>query len=249
VISLGDPVDVPFNGEVEFVIDGDVCATRWTIEASSFPTADTFAEPVFGQGDIWRWAEFANNRSDNPVISQQNRIPATTVGLGLAVVRASLSFADGGTFRTYWRVRIAGFPPPDVRVVSADGSSVVPAVGCGRSYNTPEVYIGEQCDGKRPLLLEGPILTVPDGSIVDVEVTDWAVTWWSAGWVDQATAVAGGGEVGDQGNFSGYDEAGLHRLRWFAPPVGEWNVQLYLNNDHDGTSYQIPFFLRVRVVG
>ena len=146
-------------------------------------------------GDLWNWARFQANHGDSPVMSQQNRIAATTLGIGLAVVRGSFWFADGGTLRVYWRVRIAGFPPPDVRVVAADGSSVEPVVGCGRSYNTPDAYIGEQCeDTPRPALPDGPVLTVRDGSIIDIEVADWAITYWSASWANQAAVVAGGGD-------------------------------------------------------
>jgi hypothetical protein len=250
LISLGDAVDVPFEGEVEFIIAGDVCATQWVIEASSFNPPGTFSDQAIENGDLWNWARFQANHGDNPVISQQNRIVANTLGIGLAVVRGSFWFADGGTMRLYWRVRIAGFPTPDVRVVADDGSSVQPVVGCGRSYNTPEQYFGEQCEGtSRPALLDGPVLTVRNGSIIDVDVAGWAVTYWSAGWADQAAVVAGGAAGGDdRGSYSGYDADGLHRLRWLAPPVGEWNVQLWMNSDHDGFSYQIPFYLRVRVV-
>jgi hypothetical protein len=245
-VSPGEAVDVPFDGVVDFAIDGDACATRWTITAVGYVGPDPIDQRSFG-GDEWTWASYEGNRGDDPVISQQNRIAAQTVGLGVAIVEGTFAFADGGSVQMFWRVRIAGFEAPDVRVTAADGSSVQPIVGCGRSYNTPDQYIGEQCDVSRPPLLDGPVLSVPDGSVIDVEVDGWAVTYWSAGWVDQATVVAGG-DLQDRGNFSGYDQAGLHRLQWFAPPLGDWNVQLYLNEDHDGSAYSIPFLLRVRVV-
>jgi len=163
---------IPFEANVELQIGGDACATRWTIASMSWPDVGLdFTEVEFGEQASW--ARFDGNRSDNPVISQQNRIVATATGLGRTVIRALLSFEGGQTVQAYWLVTIEAFPPPEVRVSAPGSDPITPVAGCGAGLSTSENYFGEECPPNSwPILADGPIITAHDGDVVRIDVVD-----------------------------------------------------------------------------
>lgn len=246
-IALPEGPTIPFEGALEFQIGGDLCATRWSIASMQFPQDQTtFSEGTFGSAADW--AGFSVNRDDNPIIAQQNRIAATTVGLGRTIIRAVLYFEGGNVIQAYWLVRISGFPVPTIRVVGPDGASVTPVVTCGMSIQTNETWFGEEChQGSWPVLEDGPILVVHEGDVVTIESPDWPLQNWNIAWADQAS-VEDGGDPNVSGWLSGSTTLEPETAQWVAPPAGDWSLRFDLSRQDGERYYGLPLQIRLRVL-
>jgi len=246
-IHLEEGPTIPFEGDLELQIGGDVCATRWSISSMQFPQGESNLNEV-NFGGAAAWTSFTSNRADNPIISQQNRIATKPVGLGRTLIRATLNFQGGNQAQVYWLLRIGAFETPPIRVVAPDGTAITPVVGCGVAVSTNENYYGEDCGpGSWPLLKDGPMLTVHEGDLIRLESPDWSVVYWGIRWAYQADVQEGGGEPPEVGNLGGHDSLEPGLIRWLVPPAGDWTVQFYLTHEEPNRQYSLPLHIRLRV--
>lgn len=249
-VHLQEGSSIPFEGEVELQIGGEICATRWTIQSVPAGQGETTVfELAWHDQGFSDWGSFTSNRSDNPVISQQNHMTVKPIGIGRVFVQAVLNFEGGHQAQVYWLIRIRAFDPPAIHVVGPDGTDVTPVVGCGVSVQMSDNWYGEECpSGSWPLLEDGPIITAHEGDLVRVEVPDWPLTTWGVRWVNQAEIRPGISEPNDLGNLYGYDSLKLTMFRWFVPPAGDYGVQIYLSHEQDTRTYSLPVHVRLEVL-
>jgi hypothetical protein len=250
VVTLDEEGSIPFEGEIELQIGGDVCATRWTIvSAPAYQGESTVRELEFTNNGQSDWGSFTTNRSDNPIISQQNHITAKAVGIGRIYVRALLNFEGGHQAQVYWLIRIRAFDPPPIHVIGPDGTDATPVVGCGAYVSTPDGnWYGEECpQGSWPVLENGPILTAHEGDIVRIEVPDWPLDYWGVQWARQADVKAGSDPV-TVGNFGGNDTLSPTVVRWLVPPPGDWAIRIDLSHSEQDRQFGLPVHLRLRVL-
>jgi hypothetical protein len=249
IVQPEESGSIPFEGGVEFQIEDDICATRWTIASAPAPQGETTIQEIsFTNSSASDWGGFITNRSDNPIISQQNHITATPVGVGRVFVRAMLNFEGGQQAQVYWLIRIRAFDPPVIHVVGPDGTDVTPVLGCGVYVSTNENWYGEECpQGSWPLLEDGPILTVHDGDIVRLEVPDWPLDYWGIQWAEQANVHAGS-DPPTVGNIGGTDSLNRTVVRWLAPPPGDWAIRIDLSHSEATRQFGLPVHVRLLVL-
>lgn len=247
-ISLEEGGAIPFDGDVEFQIGGDLCATRWTVVSAPSQGETLIQESSFSGNGQPDWGGFLTNHLDNPVIAQQNRITAKPVGLGLVFVRVLLNFEGGHRLQVYWLIRIRAFDAPPIHVIGPDGTDVIPVAGCGGYVSTNDNWYGEECpQGSWPLLESMPILTVHEDDIVRLEVPDWPLDYWGFNWAKQADFRAGF-DPETVGNIGGSDSLKPTFVRWLVPPVGDWVVRIDLSTSAENRQFGLPVHLRLRVL-
>ncbi|HZM73663.1 MAG TPA: hypothetical protein VFC71_09845 [Candidatus Polarisedimenticolia bacterium] len=248
-LRLDESGSIPFEGDIEFQIGGDVCATRWTIVSAPAQGDSAVQETAFSNQGQSDWASFTTNRTDNPIIAQQNHITARSVGIGRVYVRALLNFEGGHQAQVYWLIRIRGFDPPPIHVIGPDGTDVTPVVGCGVYLSTNDgSWYGEECpQGSWPVLEDGPTLTAHEGDIVRIEVPDWPLDYWGVQWAKQSD-VFPGAEPSTVGNMGGSDSLNRTVVRWLVPQAGDWAIRIDLSHSDTNRQYGLPVHLRLRVL-
>ncbi|HEX5147927.1 MAG TPA: hypothetical protein VFW02_02515, partial [Candidatus Limnocylindrales bacterium] len=212
-------------------IDGDACATSWTVQ-----WLDTGGSPMF---------EVAmENRGDNPYYVSQNRIELRPEQglIGHGAITALVGLGIHRTVRAGWELNLVGPPLPTLTFSGPDGDAVIGVPGCGANWSHPDGRSSfELCEAT--LIPETVrLLTIRSGDIVDIAVPGMELTGWS---VQCGTR---GGRNGSEFDYSRSCDlgGGASAPMRFLPPPGRWMIQAYVGAQlEDGGQYWAPYFVEI----
>lgn len=223
-------------GTAELRVEGDACATSWTID---------LLDPTQGFG----YTQYSqDNPLENPAYVSQNRIVLEGLPLGRTIVRASVTFEGRQSLQAEWELEIVGPPVPDVSFSGARGSQVAGLPGCGTgwSFQAGESAF-EFCPGPSvPTTLN--VLIVRDGEVVTVDMPGWTIESWS-GWCGTRGPMPGelvqGAECGLGGQGDGSTPtAGPAR---FVPFPGRTISGVWLSAVKDGIRVYAQYYAEIVV--
>jgi hypothetical protein len=212
-------------------IDGDACATSWTVQWLDA-----------GGGTMFEVVQA--NRSDNPYLVSQNRIELTPEQgiIGHGAVTALVRLGINRTIRAAWELNLTGPPLPTVTFSGPDGDVVVGIPGCGANWSHPDGRSAfEPCEAT--LIPETVrLLTIRSGDIVDIAAPGVELLHWS---VQCGTR---GGRNGSEFDYSGSCDlgGGLSAPMRFRPHPGRWMMQVYVGAQmEDGGQYFAPYIVEI----
>ena len=236
ILHNGAFVTGTFPDPLELRVEGDACATSWTIEMLEPITGNV----VNGLGEY--------NPSERLSFIAQNRIVFTFTPLGRSVIEATVNFGRNQVVRAAWELSISG-PPPPAAQVHGGGDEATPRPGCGTSW-----YLGSGASGAAELCATQAlpetldVLTVRAGEIVSLEVPGWDLTAWWVGCGERSTdpsvAYQPIAECGLGGNGDGTAPAGPVR---FIPFPGRTIVAISVNASRGGDSFSAAYYVEVDV--
>ena len=235
ILHNGALVTGAFPDPIELRIEGDACATSWSIQ---------MVEPVSGQV-MNAIDEF--NPAEGLTFIAQNRIVFGFTPLGRSVVLATVRFGRTREARAAWELSVSGPPPPAAVVVAARGGEATARPGCGTSWTLAETSAFELCATQAvPEPLD--VLTVRSGEIVSLDLPGWDLTGWWVGCGERSTDTSVRyepiAECGLGGNGDGTGPAGPVR---FIPFPGRTIVAIYVSASRGDDFVSAQYYVEVDV--
>ena len=195
------------------LVDGNACATSWSVQ-----WLDS------GGGTMFEVVQA--NRSENPYLVSQNRIPLLPEQdiFGHIALSATVQLGLGRSVRAAWELQRSGPPLPPIEVQGPDGQTVAGVPGCGSGWNYADGRSSWEMCETTPIPDAVRLLSIRSGDIVTILTPGLTVQNWS---VNCGTREGrGGGEFGYIGCDLGGGMSGPMR---FLPYPGRSVMQIYLS--------------------
>ncbi len=233
ILRNGAIVGGTFPDRLELLVDGEVCATSWTVEWLQPTGGGTFS----GTGQ--------DNPGENPSYVSQNRIELLESPLGRSVVMATLHFGSDRTARAAWELTLTGPPVPAATVTGPGGRSVPVLPGCGTGWTLANGRYGYEGCAAYPVPDGLELLTIRSGDAVRFVIPGWNIESWGA---SCGTRSAERGEVvgevvGDLG--CGLGDGGAGGPVAFLPFPGRSIVQIGVSAEHEGDHMYTTYFVEI----
>jgi hypothetical protein len=226
-------VDVGLGDAVEIAVEGDACATSWTIERRT----DAGIVPLDGVPNV----------DNDPRRAAQNRW-RFTLPAGESVVIATMRFGPSVIAERAWLVRVAAFSIPAAFLLAPDDRRVAAVAGCDLSLELANGYTAADSCGSLGYDGSGDSLVVAALQPIVFEIPGWTIVAWS-GECGQIVAEADGTTTFVSGgcDLGGFDAGGAS----FPPDVrfvlrpGEHVVRLQVSATRNGDLINVPFYAMV----
>jgi hypothetical protein len=225
-VGLGEPIEI--------AVEGDACATSWTIDRRSDLGIDVI--------------EGVPNIANDPGRAAQNRW-TFTLPAGETVVVATFRFGPPVVVERSWRVRVPDFSIPEAFLIARDGGRVAALPGCGLSLELANGYGGADSCASIGYDGSGDRLEVSALEATTFDVPGWTIVAWS-GACGRIVAMADGtttfeSDACSLGGFNLDDPSAAPDVRFVLRP-GEHVVQLQVTAVRDGDRFSAPFYALVR---
>ena len=224
---LGDPIRV--------IVDGDVCAVRWSIGLVNDETGEEISVDRF------------DRPNDDPAYAAQNRWDIST--FGRQVLTADLHFPGGIEVVRSWRVTIDPFVVPALFLVGPNGARFEATAGCGLYVRFSNGYeAADECGsiGYAP----GPeALMVRAYRAIHIDLPGWQIINWNAACGRVTTVDTSQFDSPDGcrlGGGSADDGGPLADPPAFLLPPGDTVVQLGISAiDGAGNQFSVSYYAHV----
>lgn len=229
MLRNGAIVEGTFPDRVELLVDGDVCATSWSVEFLDYG----------GGGALGGSA--LDNPGENPLFASQNRIWLNDALIGTTVVFATVRFGVDRTAYGAWELTLIGPEAPDGEFIGLDGRAVPAARNCGAYWTVAGgVSSSETCpDSALPDDLA--LLTVRGGDPVRFDIAGWHIQSW--------TVYCGTRSIEDPGYLDGNVScdlgSGTEGPAIFLPFVGRTIVMVSVAADRDGDVVNATYVVEI----
>jgi hypothetical protein len=218
ILRNGAIVEGTFPDRVELLVDGDVCATSWSVEFLDYG----------GGGPIGGTA--LDNPGENPFFAGQNRIALTDALLGTTVVFATVRFGQDRTAYGAWELTLMGPEAPAGVFIGLDGGAVPGVRTCGIYWAMADGASGSETCPDSALPEDLALLTVRGGDPVRFDLAGWHIQSWAV--------YCGTRSIEDQryidGNTGCDLGSGAEGPAIFLPFVGRMIVMVSVSADRDG---------------